>query len=198
MNTDIDFKALWNNGAKGEIPDAKEIFAKGASLQKRARNKMLICNFMLAVTVVLISCVWIVCKPQMMTTKIGIVLIISAITFYMMASMGYINLLYKNNMGISTSDYLQHLLFIKQKQENMNVMVANIYFVLLSAGLFLYMIEYALMGGIVFRVAAYGITFSFMAFNWFYIHPKVIKKQRDKLNGVIEKLEEINRQLTAD
>jgi hypothetical protein len=34
-----------------------------------------------------------------------------------------------------------------------------------------------------------------MIFNWFYIRPKQIKKQQDKINSLIEKFEEVNNQL---
>jgi hypothetical protein len=42
---------------------------------------------------------------------------------------------------------------------------------------------------------AYVVTFAWIAFNWFYLRPKTIKKQQGKLNELINKFEEINNQL---
>ena len=46
-----------------------------------------------------------------------------------------------------------------------------------------------------YALITYGITLLWIAFNWFYIRPKQIAKQQDKINGLIEKFEAINHQL---
>ncbi|WP_448700708.1 hypothetical protein ACFGVR_01765 [Mucilaginibacter sp. AW1-3] len=195
MSNNIDFKALWDNGSKGPVPDASEIFKRGATLQRATRIHLLLTNVMLVATIILISWVGIHFKPEMLTTKIGLGLIIGAILFYMVNTLGYINLLYKSNVDENTSDYLNHLLQIKQKQERLNTTMTTIYFTLLTAGLCLYLIEYAGRGGVVFRVTTYGLTLGWMIFNWVYIHPKMINKQRKGWGAVIKKLEEINGQM---
>ena len=90
---------------------------------------------------------------------------------------------------------VNHLLQIKQKQERLNTTMTTIYFILLTAGLSLYLIEYAGRGGVVFRITTYGLTLGWMIFNWVYIHPRMIKKQRNGWGAVIKKLEEINAQM---
>jgi hypothetical protein len=69
------------------------------------------------------------------------------------------------------------------------------YFIFLSIGIFLYMIEYAGRGSLLFKIVAYGITFAWMAFNWLYVRVKTAKKQQDAVNEIIGKLEEVNKQL---
>ncbi len=195
MNTDIDFKTLWNRG-NANAPDVREIFAKAAQLQRRTRNKMIFGNMIpLTLTMVFISLVWVYYQPQMITTKLGLTLIIGAIAFFIMTSMGYLNLLYTNNTDSSANDFLLHFLKIKQKQERLGTTTLTIYFALLSVGIALYMIEYAKRGSLTFQLAAYGITFAWIAFNWFYVRPRTIKKQRAKINAIIEKLEAVNGQM---
>jgi len=195
MSNNIDFKALWNK-QQTTAPDVKEIFAKGAELQRRTRNRLIFSSIIpLTLTILFISLIWLYYQPQMITTKLGLVLIIGAIAFFIMTSMGYLNLLYKNNTDSNANDFLLHFLKIKQKQESMSTTTMRIYFVLLSAGIALYMIEYAKRGSLLFQLAAYGITFAWIAFNWFYMVPKMVKKQRDKMNAIIERLEEVNRQM---
>ena len=195
MSNNIDFKALWDNGGKGPVPDASEIFKRGATLQRATRIHLLLTNTLLAATIILISWVGIHFKSEMLTTKIGLVFIIGSILFYMINTLGYISLLYKNNVEENTREYLNHLLQIKQKQERLNTTMTTIYFILLTAGLSLYLIEYAGRGGVVFRITTYGLTLGWMIFNWVYIHPRMIKKQRNGWGAVIKKLEEINAQM---
>ena len=195
MSNNIDFKSLWDNGSKGPVPDASAIFKRGAQLHRATRIHLLLTNTLLAATIVLVSWVGIHFKPEMLTTKIGLVLIIGSIVFYMVNTMGYINLLYKSNMDESTQQYLNHLLQIKQKQERLNTTMTTIYFILLTSGLALYLIEYTAKGSLTFRLTFYSLTFSWMIFNWVYIHPRMIKKQRNGWGAVIKKLEEINGQL---
>jgi len=45
------------------------------------------------------------------------------------------------------------------------------------------------------RILTYGITASWIAFNWFYIRPKTIKKRCAKLDALISKIEALNAQL---
>jgi hypothetical protein len=108
MSNSIDFKALWNNGAKSDLPDATEIIKTAADMQRKTRNALLACNLLLAFTVVFITLIWVYYQPQMVTTKVGLMLIIGAIVFFLIVSMGFINLLYKDNTESSTNEYLDY------------------------------------------------------------------------------------------
>jgi len=44
-------------------------------------------------------------------------------------------------------------------------------------------------------ILAYALTFARIAFNWFYLRPRTIKKRQGKLGELINKFEEINNQL---
>jgi len=43
-------------------------------------------------------------------------------------------------------------------------------------------------------IVAYGITTLWMAFNWFYIRPRQIRKSESKIDGVINGLQNIMKQ----
>ena len=47
----------------------------------------------------------------------------------------------------------------------------------------------------VWGLVTYGITFIWILFNWLYLRPKQIKKQRAKLDTIINKFEMVNKQL---
>jgi uncharacterized membrane protein YciS (DUF1049 family) len=48
------------------------------------------------------------------------------------------------------------------------------------------------------RIFAYGITATWILFNWLYFRPKQIKKQQSKINEIINKFEHIKIQLNEE
>jgi len=195
MDANIDFKALWARAADNQMPDSREIIDAAIRLNKKMRNKMLMANLCLVLTAIFIIYVVFHYHPAMWTSWLGAALIIFAILLTLAASGTVIKLLFKSNLDDDTTVYLQHLLHIKQKQEYLQTTVISLYFILLSAGVCLYMIEYALMMHTAGRVLTYGITVAWIGFNWFYIRPKTIKKRCAKLEAVISKIEALNTQL---
>jgi hypothetical protein len=197
MSVDIDFKALWNR-QDSSVPDMAEILEKAGQLNRKTRNNIWRQYILLSLTIIFLIWVWWYYQPTMVTTKIGIMLVIIAIVSYLTIAGQLFPLLFKVNLETDSRQYLNRLIQIKQKQEFLNQTILNSYFVLLSAGVFLYMIEYVGRGTLVFQLTAYGITSLWIAFNWFYIRPKTINKQQKAINEVIEKLELLNGQLAKD
>jgi hypothetical protein len=63
------------------------------------------------------------------------------------------------------------------------------------AGICLYMYEYAARMTMTAGIITYAVTLAWIAFNWFYLRPKTIKKQQAKLDELISKFERINKQI---
>ena len=101
------------------------------------------------------------------------------------------------NAGVETDSrgYLNQMIKLKRKQEFIGSTLISAYFIFLSLGLALYMIEYVRRGSLVFQLSAYGLSFAWIAFAFFYLAPKGIRKQRKAINEVIARLEEVNGQL---
>jgi hypothetical protein len=104
----------------------------------------------------------------------------------------------KNNDQNSNAEYLQQLLVFKKKQAFLQSTIMTAYFILLGLGIVLYMIEYTIRMSILGAALAYGITSLWIAVNWFYFRPKIIKKQQQKLNKIIADLEKINDQFLEE
>lgn len=194
MSTEIDFKALWNREKSG-APDVSEIFAKANRLNRCSRKRIVICNIMLSLTIVLLAIIWWDLHPRLITTKIGLTLMIGAMVIYIITTNQLSPLFAKAKLETDTNVFLQQMIRIKHKQEFINTTVTAIYFLMLAGGLGLYFIEYISRGNLVFQLCAYGITLAFLAINWFYISARSIRKQRKAMNEVIAKLEEVNGQL---
>lgn len=193
-NNNIDFKDLWKKQTVSQ-PNIEDLMARLKQFKKAAVRGLWVANFLLAITSVFIIFIWYYFQPQFISTKIGIVLAILSMAFYLT----FYNRLMNNYKNIDANqtnhEYLQKLIEIKKKQQFMQSTVLNWYFIVLLAGICLYMYEYASRMTVFYALITYGVTLLWIGFNWFYLRPKQIKKQQDKINSLIEKFEEVNNQL---
>ncbi|MCP2027997.1 Ca2+/Na+ antiporter [Flavobacterium sp. HSC-32F16] len=193
-DNNIDFKDLWKKQSVNQ-PDMKDLLLRVSKFKKAALRSLWITNILLFATSAFIIFIWIYYQPQFISTKIGIVFTILAMAIYMFV---YNKLLaeFKDIDAAQTNqDYLQKLILIKKQQQFLQTKMMSFYFIALTAGICLYMYEYASRMTLLGAGLTYGITLLWMLFNWFYLRPKQIKKQQEKLNSLIEKFEEINNQL---
>jgi len=193
--TEINFKEIWQN-QRPEPSDASAIIAKARQLKRKTILRIILGNVLLVATMVLIIAVVLYYEPKMLTTKIGTLLVVIALVMQIIASSKIIPLLAKSNAGQSNSEYLQQLLLLKKKQSFLETTIMSLYFIFLSIGLGLYMIEYAIKLSTGGMALYYGLTALWIAFAWFYLRPKTIRKQRQKLNEVISQLENVENQFS--
>ncbi|MDR7209741.1 hypothetical protein [Flavobacterium piscis] len=195
-DNNIDFKDLWKKQTVSQ-PDIQDLLSRVSVFKKAALRSLWMTNIMLLATSIFIIFIWIYFKPQLISTKIGIVLVILAMVVYLLV---YNKLFgkYKDIDATTTNhDYLQKLVLIKKKQQFLQTNMMSLYFVMLSAGIGLYMYEYASRMTLLGAGLTYGITFLWILFNWFFIRPKQIKKQQDKINSLIQRFEEATHQLES-
>jgi len=193
-NNNIDFKDLWKKQTISQ-PNIEDLMARLKQFKKAALRSLWVANFLLAITSVFIIFIWYYFQPQFISTKIGIVLAILSMAFYLT----FYNRLMNNYKNIDANqtnhEYLQKLIEIKKKQQFMQSTVLSWYFVVLLTGICLYMYEYASRMTVFYALLTYGVTLLWIGFNWFYLRPKQIKKQQEKINQLIGKFEEVNAQL---
>jgi uncharacterized membrane protein len=193
-NNNIDFKGLWKKQTVSQ-PDMKDLLLRLKQFKAAGLRQLWITNILLLATTAFIIFIWYYYQPEFISTKIGIVLVILAMIMYV----GVYNRLlagYKNiDATQSNQDYLQRLILIRKKQQYLQSTVLNLYFVLLGVGICLYMYEYASRMTLVYAGLTYGVTLLWIGVNWFYIRPKQIKKQQEKINSLIDKFDEVNKQL---
>jgi len=195
-DNNIYFKDLWKKQTVSQ-PDMQDLLSRVSVFKKVALRSLWMTNIMLLATSIFIIFIWIYYQPQLISTKIGIILIILAMMIYLLV---YNKLFgkYKDIDATTTNhDYLQKLVLIKKKQQFLQTNMMSLYFVILSAGLGLYMYEYASRMTFLGAGLTYGITFLWILFSWFFIRPKQIKKQQDKINNLIQRFEEVTHQLES-
>ncbi|UTX46756.1 hypothetical protein [Chryseobacterium sp. MA9] len=194
MDTNINFKNIWKQQTSNK-PNLEELLGKLKKFRNQNLRKLIVANIGLIVTSLLIIYIWYRFQPQMITTKIGIVLVILAMVMFLFAYNRMFMVFYKIDQTQSNNEYLQSLYVVKSKQKLMHTTILNLYFIMLSLGICFYMYEYTSRMTLGSGILTYAVTLAWIAFNWFYLRPKTIKKQQGKLDELINKFEEINNQL---
>lgn len=197
MENNIDLKALWT---RQPVPgaDKEALLAKLNKLRAEKRRSLIWANVCLIPTALFVVWIWVYYQPEYTSTKVGIVLVVTAIFMFLIVSNKLIPLYKALNTTQVNSTYLDDLLQIRQREQFIQTTIVNLYFFLLSLGLMLYLYEYASRMELTGMIITYAATASWIAFNWFYFRPRQIKKNRQKIDGIIRHLQEIKNQLTEN
>lgn len=190
MENNINLKELWNHQPVPET-DQSGILKKIEKHKAAGLKKVFLLNVLLLATITFVVLIWIYFKPQLWTTKIGIVLTILPMVIALIFHNRMIPLYKKTDEGQSNADYLRDLLKIKSKESYIQTTILNLYFILLSVGIGLYMYEYVALMPLIFGLFSYVIVVLWFGFNWFVLRPKIIKKNGEKIEDFIKQLENI-------
>ncbi|KQT25296.1 hypothetical protein ASG22_20560 [Chryseobacterium sp. Leaf405] len=195
MPTDnINFQDIWNK-KNTDIPNIQEI-KSSADKYKKKQLRFTICHiFSLSVTAVMIIFIWNVIDFKMFTTSLGIVLILIALAMYIYLVSGNLNVIRKINPSINNQEYLASLKKLQHQQLYMQTKGISIYYVLLTTGFAFYFYEFALRMSTLGGILSYGLTFIWLTVAWFFLRPRQIKKQNEKISKVIHSLETIEKDL---
>lgn len=195
MSSDNDIFGLWNQQKPADSPALSELIGKAKSLRTKTRNKLIGAGLLLLATAIFIGIIAINLDSMLITTRIGIGLVLFAIALNLVFFTNTISTLFKAPIDASSKEYLDQLIKLRQKQDFMQRTLLSIYFILLSVGIFLYMIQFAMKMGALWAIITYAVTAAWFAFSWFYLRPRTIKKQQLELNGLIEEFERMDKQL---
>lgn len=190
MKNNINLKELWNHQP---IPEADQAgLVKKIEKHKAAGlKKIFLLNALLLATIIFVVLIWIYFKPQLWTTKIGIIITIMPMVIALIFHNRMIPLYKKTDESQSNADYLYDLLEIKSKENTIQTTIMNVYFMLLSVGIGLYMYEYVASMPLGFGLFSYVIVVVWFGFNWFVLRPKIIKKNQEKTDSLLRQLEKI-------
>lgn len=190
----FNFNELWSS-QKAQQPNKEDLVLKLNNFKKSNRNKIILVNTLLLVTSMAILLIWFFCKPQMVTTKVGIILIVLAIFILVISLSKSFSLFKEANESDDVQQYLKNLISIKDSQRFIQTTMLNLYFLMLSTGIALYMYEYACMMTTFWAIFVYTITGSWILFSWLFFRPRMIRKQQERINDVLSNFERINQQL---
>ncbi|MFT6843775.1 MAG: hypothetical protein ACJASR_002560, partial [Psychroserpens sp.] len=126
METNIDLKKIWNK-QKIETPKVEVLYATVNKLKTRSFLKLIVVNIILLLTITFISFIWYYYQPELVTTKIGIVLTILSMVIFLLPFNKQFSLLTKNKTEPNSKEYLQQLIKLKEKQTFQQTTMLSIY-----------------------------------------------------------------------
>jgi hypothetical protein len=192
MNIDEDFKSIWLRQETAPPPSEKELGQQVEKIRQQSRNKILLAIGMMICTIIIILLISDRWRPHFITTYIGIILMILAIMLYVAATGSLLSFRFRpENKDKSSLQYLQELILLRERQKFLQTRILSLYFILLLAGIFLCMIEHTRRMSVFSQILAYTTTAGWIAFAWFYLRPRSIRKENAKLNELIGTLEKV-------
>lgn len=196
-NNSIDIKELWNKQVV-PIADQSALFSRIRRFRRRGIGKLVILNLILLLTILFVAFIWIYFQPRLISTKIGIILTVLPMGIVMAYSSRLLPFYRKIDENCSNFDYLNDLYAVRNKMDFMQTKILNLYFVLLSLGIGLYMYEYIVDMTLRTGIIAYSAFFLWVGVNWLVLRPRIIRKNRQKMDRLIKQVEKIKRQLNND
>lgn len=194
MENNIDLKSLWTKRTTPS-PASDVMQQKIKAFQRQRKTYVAKMNICLTASSLIIIGVWIFMQPELLSTKLGIVVIIAS----MAMAMWFHNrslLLYTNiDAAQNNTEYLERLMTISKRETFLQTTVLSTYYALLTTGLMLYLYEYATHMGTATAMLVYGLSFAWILVSWFYFRPRQIRKQRARLDEMLHNAQKINEQL---
>ncbi len=193
MNTNPDFKQLWQQ-QPAATPNLESFLGFARDYRKKQSVKKWKANAMLGITVFFIAYIVSRIDGLEWTTLAGALIVMLAVLLYLVmynrlfAALGGAD--YKDN----NREYLQRLLVYQRRQQFLQRRGISGYFILLCAGLALYMVPFLRRMTPLIATMAVLLTAGWIAFSWFYFRPRTQKRETAELDALIKKCEALNRQ----
>lgn len=190
----MDINKIWKSQTVPQ-PDIENLRNRISAFKSKRIRKVWFINITLTLTSLFVLGIGFSVNPKYITTWVGIVLTVLSMVIVLLVY-SKITPLYKSlDNQTSNNEFMESLLAIKRKEAFLSKQMMNLYFVLLSLGIGLYMIEYVMMMELKWGITAYAVTVLWFAFNWLVLRPKQIKKQQEGLASIIEDLKSVSGQL---
>lgn len=186
-----EIQNLWLSNNQSELPDAKEIFLQ----IKRTRRKMIRRNVLgaltLCLTFIFIGFIGWYYHFERWTTRVGIIITLLTIILGIGFNSRLLQLLSRQgDTTLSNKEFLGHLIHFRKARRAIHLKGMALYFILLTIGIVLYMVEFA-ERNLIFGIIAYTITLGWIAFSWIYFNKKRGQEQEQEINKQIENLKRL-------
>jgi len=190
----MDFNNIWKAQAVPG-PDLKALYDKIKSYKAKRLRRLIFTNICLILTSAFIASIGFWTQPERLTTWAGILLAILAMVLFLMVYNRMIPLYRSLDDHSDSRRFMENLVVVKQKEAFLQRRMMNLYFILLSAGIALYMIEYVSRMELKWGIVVYLVTFLWIGLNWWVIRPRQIRKEQEKINTIIEHFQKVQGQL---
>lgn len=197
MNNIIDFKELRSKQETTVLPEAKDLVNKADRFKKEKLIELYVLNLLFILIAAFSIIIWISYQPEMLTTKIGIVMVIVSMLPLVVSTNKTFHLLKQDDVHMNSSQFLKQLIALKEKQQFLQTTMLTSFFILFSIGMALYTIEFAIGRPLDWSILQDGFPLFWVVFVWFYFRPKIIKKRQRKIDELISRFENLNKQFQS-
>lgn len=188
-----DLKAIWHSLPLKGLANSTEMVQM---IKKERKEKLKKLSLIMGAALLLIALMLILAflsSPSLISTKIGIALMMLAGILMAATNLNSLNRFY-NLKVCSNKDYIAFLKQTKLRQLFYFKKTQPLVMFCAAVGLFLFWHELTLQYPII-EMAIYVIFSIYFLLLWFYLRPKVFKKEQSKLNRSIEHINKISEQL---
>lgn len=182
---------LWQADKGASLPDSKEIITQIRKTRKKMLRRNIIGVVVLCLTFFYIIFVGWYYHFEKWTTRTGIIVVLVAIVMVIVFNSRLVQLLLKQeDITLDNRKYLEQLIHYRNTQHIIHFRGMVWYFILLTLGICLYMVEFA-ERSVYFGIAAYALTLGWIAFAWLYLMRRAKKKQAREVDMQIENLKRL-------
>lgn len=190
-----ELENLWKQ-SKTEVPAEKLNISKLKNNRTKMKNSNIKGAVLLILTGILILVMMIFLDPKLKTILVTIAMsIMSAICFIQAGIMLYtareINKIDETQTPSLHLKQWQNFREFQKRQRHWNMPV---YYVLLSSALGIYMFELLKMADLWKIILAFAVTYAWIFFAYFYLGKKKIRKDDERINGIITELKALEQQ----
>jgi len=194
MNHQTDLRALWRGLDAGPVPPAAEVQAQARKVLQREKRRLLLTNAGLVATFAFIAGLCTQLEVHMVSTRIGIGLILLSIAVYLVMYNRLLAGLFRPVPELDSKGYLDRLIAAQQQQRVLQRSGLSVYYISLSLGIVLYMVEFVLRMPLWMAILSYGLTLGWIGVSWFVLRPRSIRKQMAVFDEAIGHLQQIREQ----
>lgn len=190
METNYNFEEIWKQKTP-DVLDITEIQSKADAYRKKQMLASICLILSLFMTLGVVVWVWFRFLDLHLMTKSGIILVLIALVLYIFQNFQKMKAIRRINPALNSQEYLTQMKILQRKDLYMQTKGISIYYSLLSLGMALYLFEFAKRMEFFWGIFIYVVTFGWILFGWFYIKPRTIRKQQQKMKDVISSLEKV-------
>lgn len=121
-------------------------------------------------------------------TTVGILIILVTMLMYLSLMVRHYHILNKHDLTLNPSGYIDTLKEYQKNRAKVTGWFYYIYLLLISTGLALYFVEVLETAPVYFKLVTYGSTIIWFLFITFYVRPRMVKSEEEKLNLMIDRL----------
>lgn len=190
-----ELENLWKQ-SKTEVPTEKKDLSKLQNNRTKMKNSNIKGAVLLIITGILILVMMFLLDLKIKNALVTFAIVImSAICFIQAAIMLFTaREISKIDETQTPTLHLKQWQNFRELQKRQRVWNMPVYYVLLSTALGIYMYELLKTVDLWKMILAFGVTYAWILFAYFYLGKKKIRKDDERLNGIISDLKQLEQQ----